>query len=155
MSRDHTWTNGPDGPDYHCEVCSISKVNDYDGYDCIAWQRKIERDYEVELQNQPGSLLEVGALHCHKCDVIIYSRAGHDFHSCDCKDIFIDGGRNYMRCGAELGAKYDSVILMLPITQRELYQDWNTRTDRYGWLRKSEQNPLARKAAIAAPSVSG
>jgi hypothetical protein len=155
MITEHIWGPSPDVPNYHCTVCSISKVSDHATYNCVDWQKKIERDYRNELLNKKDELLAVGALHCHKCDVVIYSRAGHDFHYCDCKDIFIDGGRGYMRWGCEPGASYSGVTLMLPVTQRELYDDWNNRDEKYGWLRKLEDNPIARKAAITAPTIRG
>ncbi len=155
MTTEHSWEHGPDGPYYHCAVCSISKVDDHHGYDCEGWQKKIERDYRNEVGFTRGNLIQVGALHCHKCDDIIYSRAGHDLHWCGCGDIYIDGGRGYMRAGAKDNADYSGLTLVLPVTQRELYDDWNNRTDEYGWLRKSATNLPARRSALVAPSISG
>lgn len=34
---------------------------------------------------------------CHKCNDIIESEYGHDFKSCSCGNIAVDGGKNYLR----------------------------------------------------------
>lgn len=36
---------------------------------------------------------------CRKCNTIIESKHGWHFVQCDCKAIFLDGGKNYVRCG--------------------------------------------------------
>ena len=37
---------------------------------------------------------------CTLCGDEIYSNSRHDFVSCKCGDAFVDGGFDYMRCGA-------------------------------------------------------
>jgi hypothetical protein len=39
---------------------------------------------------------------CAKCSEIIESTYRHDFKSCKCRTIFIDGGNDYWRCGGDL-----------------------------------------------------
>lgn len=46
---------------------------------------------------------------CEKCFSMIQSIHVHDFKECNCGDIFIDGGREYIRWGAKDGAKYHFV----------------------------------------------
>jgi hypothetical protein len=42
LSLGHVWIDGPDGPRYHCAVCSISKRDDYDCYDtCESWIKEL------------------------------------------------------------------------------------------------------------------
>jgi hypothetical protein len=38
---------------------------------------------------------------CAKCGDIIVSRHRHDFKSCSCEEIHIDGGNDYCRGGAK------------------------------------------------------
>ena len=38
---------------------------------------------------------------CVKCEDIIESTYRHDFKSCKCGAIFVDGGREYLRRGGE------------------------------------------------------
>jgi hypothetical protein len=38
---------------------------------------------------------------CLKCGVEVVSRHCHDFVSCDCKAMFVDGGKDYLRRGGE------------------------------------------------------
>lgn len=43
----------------------------------------------------------VDAIHCLECDVVMCSLARHHFHQCGCSnETFIDGGKDYSRCGA-------------------------------------------------------
>jgi hypothetical protein len=39
-------------------------------------------------------------LYCQVCDDLIFSNSRHDFVSCACGEIFIDGGFDYVRIGA-------------------------------------------------------
>jgi len=39
------------------------------------------------------------AARCRKCDTVIESRSVHDFVSCKCGAIFVDGGLSYFRSG--------------------------------------------------------
>ena len=35
---EHIWTDGPDGPNYHCPMCGISRVDDFCGHPtCESW----------------------------------------------------------------------------------------------------------------------
>ena len=38
---------------------------------------------------------------CLKCGDIIESKSIHDFVSCKCGEIFVDGGQEYFRAGAK------------------------------------------------------
>jgi hypothetical protein len=41
-------------------------------------------------------------IRCTKCMEIIESKFRHDFVWCKCKTVFIDGGKDYLRCGGDL-----------------------------------------------------
>lgn len=41
-------------------------------------------------------------IQCKKCNDIIESTYTHDFKWCKCRAIFIDGGKEYVRCGGNL-----------------------------------------------------
>lgn len=89
--------------------------------------------------------LTVWALKCPTCLVTIYSRAHHDYHGCDCKNgdstgITIDGGFEYLRYGWGNDIKRPEAFeLKLNVTRQELYDDWNLRTDKYGWIRNEKK----------------
>jgi hypothetical protein len=42
------------------------------------------------------------AAECRKCGSVIESKHVHDFVSCVCGAIFVDGGRQYLRRGGSL-----------------------------------------------------
>ncbi len=39
---------------------------------------------------------------CRKCDSEIESKSRHDYVSCPCGAIFVDGGKDYCRAGGDL-----------------------------------------------------
>jgi hypothetical protein len=41
---------------------------------------------------------------CKKCKDVIHSKYRHDFVSCKCGAIFVDGGNDYFRYGGDLEA---------------------------------------------------
>ena len=87
-------------------------------------------------------MITVSTIQCPKCKDTIYSRTRHDFRSCSCKSIFIDGGLDYTRTGA---LKEDIDINNLEIeeikvdaTAGDLYYDWNMKEDKYGLIREKK-----------------
>lgn len=48
----------------------------------------------VEVMNEL-----IRAVQCRKCLDVIISLYHHDYHTCSCGDIAIDGGRDYVRVG--------------------------------------------------------
>lgn len=43
--------------------------------------------------------IKVNKARCKKCGDVIESKFRHDFQSCKCGAIFVDGGRDYCRRG--------------------------------------------------------
>ena len=41
------------------------------------------------------------AARCRRCRTVIESRHRHDFVSCPCGAIFVDGGTDYLRAGGD------------------------------------------------------
>lgn len=58
---------------------------------------------------------------CRLCLDIVESEYGHDFRRCYCGEIFVDGGKRYIRRGASDLAN----IIELSETYEETYEaDW-------------------------------
>ena len=59
----------------------------------------------------------VKGLHCNHCDTTIVSMHRHDWVKCKCDDddkfIFVDGGRDYFRCGWSSAASFTEVDVPL------------------------------------------
>lgn len=54
------------------------------------------------------------AIHCLKCDTVIYSKYRHDFHYCKCGSVSVDGGKDYFKVGYRTDdAKYKIITLDL------------------------------------------
>jgi hypothetical protein len=79
----------------------------------------------------------VSAIKCNKCKDTIYSRARHDFRSCTCGAVAIDGGRDYTKVS---GSEFTSLDLDLgELTAAQLYQDWNKRIDKLGLIKEKRK----------------
>ena len=46
------------------------------------------------------TVVDVNKAQCRLCLDIVESKSGHDFRRCKCGEIFVDGGKNYIRRGA-------------------------------------------------------
>ena len=51
MLEQHVWIDGPDGPDYHCPVCGVSRAEDYVNKSCedILRERAEMKPYLLEM----------------------------------------------------------------------------------------------------------
>ena len=94
--------------------------------------------------------MNIKALKCLVCNSIIYSRARHDCRFCHCGQAFVDGGfdRYCQRVGAEFPDKVQYVDIEVPVTKDELFQDWNTSTDKYGLILIKEKSNGRRELRI-------
>ena len=61
---------------------------------------------------------------CKKCSDIIESKYRHDFVSCKCGAIFVDGGNDYWRCGATI-----SLDNILRYKNRKWVSQYNSGVD--------------------------
>ena len=82
--------------------------------------------------------MKVFAVRCPHCGDIIYSRAHYDFHYCSCGYVFIDGGFEYSRFGAESLDNIDQLEIDVKATKEDLYKDWNERINKFGIIKKDE-----------------
>lgn len=62
----HVWIDGPDGPNYHCANCGISKCDDYDCYDtCESWfKERVVRESPIVQPSEPEMPAELELLPC-------------------------------------------------------------------------------------------
>ncbi len=83
-------------------------------------------------------MIKVQAIKCDECKDIIYSRAQHDFKTCSCGAVSVDGGIGLERIiwdGTRV-ERPESFSIEVGVTERELYDDWNQRQDNYGRVKK-------------------
>lgn len=78
--------------------------------------------------------MKVGAIICPECGDIIYSRARHDFHSCSCGQVAIDGGFDYKKVCFK-GKTPEHLIMEIEATKKELYDDWNEGKNQFGIIK--------------------
>ena len=87
--------------------------------------------------------MKIKALKCPVCEDLIFSRALHDYRSCSCGAIAIDGGLTPYNKITWDGDKVDPTKLELieikiKESKKEIYNDWNKRIDKLGLIKKSE-----------------
>lgn len=92
--------------------------------------------------------VKVAAIQCLKCGDIIYSRAVHDFHWCSCKSVAIDGGFDYVKICGEPTDYVKIKAMSIPATKWDLYVDWNTNTNKFGWIKAQKLKPKKTKKAV-------
>lgn len=96
--------------------------------------------------------INIKALICPRCHDTIFSRATHDFRTCSCGGVFIDGGFDYCRFGITDPAIDPKTIawtdIFVKISKKELHDDWKTGKDMFG-LMMSEESKLRKKRARA------
>lgn len=84
----------------------------------------------------------VNAIQCPNCKDIIFSRTHHDYHSCTCGGISIDGGFSDMKCGWDAQVVKHKEIkhlkLELNVSGVDLYNDWNKRMDKFGVIKEEK-----------------
>jgi hypothetical protein len=78
---------------------------------------------------------KIAGIYCPKCDTLIYSRSRHDFRTCSCKTLSVDGGFDYLKISFNPGEKYEIIDLTINHSRQELYDDWNRRIDKYGLIK--------------------
>lgn len=78
--------------------------------------------------------MKILAIKCKNCLDIIYSRARHDFRSCSCGKVSIDGGFDYSRIVAE-PEDFTNIEIEIPVTKYDLYKDWNNKIDSFGLIK--------------------
>ena len=81
--------------------------------------------------------MRVNAIKCLKCGDIIYSRTRHDCRGCSCGSAFVDGGFDYLKVGGDF-KNIKGMKIEVDFTKKELYDDWNLSTDKYGLIKETK-----------------
>jgi len=82
--------------------------------------------------------IKVNAIQCPKCKDIIYSRSRHDFRTCSCGDVSIDGGFDYTKISF-ISVKPDIILIDVDATKEELFNDWNNRKNKFGCVQPTSR----------------
>ena len=78
--------------------------------------------------------MEVKAIRCLICQDVVFSRATHDYRTCSCGNVSIDGGFNYTRISFKNEDYYELTKVNIRASKKELHNDWNKRKNHYGVL---------------------
>lgn len=80
--------------------------------------------------------MKLKAVRCKGCGNVLVSRARHDFRTCDCGSISVDGGQtDYLKVSFDPKIGYEHLEVDLDVTLQELYDDWNKGTDKFGIIK--------------------
>jgi hypothetical protein len=96
--------------------------------------------------------MDIRAIKCFMCGYTIYSRAPHDFITCPCGNIFMDGGQEgFYRSGSVFNDTSVDITLNLSVSPDELYNDWNKGINDLGKIKDetfTDENLIVAKAKI-------
>ncbi len=84
--------------------------------------------------------MKIKAIKCLGCGDILISRARHDFHFCFCGKTACDGGFSYQKVCFDPNIGFEHVELDMPVTEQELYDDWNKGLDKFGVISEDKEN---------------
>ena len=95
-------------------------------------------------------ILKLKGIRCKSCNpnCVIYSRSRHDFRWCPGQHVAVDGGTDYFKAAFNDGVVFEEVELDIPVTPLQLYQDWNTRTDKYGLIIEGKKERKLRNPKL-------
>jgi len=81
--------------------------------------------------------MKIKALKCPKCGDLVYSRARHDFRSCSCHCVSVDGGFDYCKYSVkpEYVNRLEFVDIEVEATKTDLYVDWNRGKGKFGLIK--------------------
>jgi len=85
--------------------------------------------------------MRVNAIICPKCGDTVFSRVHHDMRWCECGPnggCAIDGGFSYVRIVWTEGFVPMQTTLNIRQTKKQLYDDWNNRTDKFGIIKSKK-----------------
>lgn len=66
-----------------------------------------------------GRAILRNAAKCLECGVVVESKHRHDWVKCDCGNLFVDGGKVYIRRGAADPSKVQDLSLFSEVEQDE------------------------------------
>jgi len=69
--------------------------------------------------------MNITAIQCKKCLDIIYSRSTHDFKTCSCRRINIDGGFEYTKINGKNKHINNLILDGDKLLHHILFMDWN------------------------------
>lgn len=89
--------------------------------------------------------MEVKAYICPGCGDKIYSRSRHDFRTCSCESMSVDGGFDYVKISLSPEFKFEDImeedIELGNITEKDLVEDYNSAKDCYGLIHRHTYLP--------------
>lgn len=94
---------------------------------------KPPRKKQVTTRGLGKKRYKIDVAECYYCHDIIYSRARHDMRFCTCGQTYVDGGLEYFKVGW-YGRKPYMFFLFIMENKRQLYDDWNTMTNKLGLM---------------------
>jgi hypothetical protein len=95
----------------------------------------------------------VMALKCPLCGCTIFSRYVHDFRSCSCGAVHIDGGFDYTKVAWDdkRVGPLKPFEVYIDATKRQLYDDWNNNGSKYGLIKPKDESRAATSPGADRP----
>jgi hypothetical protein len=105
------------------------------------------------MEREKNMIIQITALECPSCSDVIFSRSNHDYRSCSCNGISIDGG-----LGDYFNSAWDHNLIDInevkfytlesKLTKKDFHNDYNFRIDKYGKHFKRDLESLFKVTKI-------
>lgn len=90
---------------------------DFNGANMIRLSSEFPLGYTVDPDdyafNRDGTVILRNSAHCLACNTEIVSTFRHDFVSCSCGNVFVDGGNSYLRRGVKDNSLYKDTSVIV------------------------------------------
>ena len=90
---------------------------DFDGTNMVRISTQFPLGFTIDpddyVFNRDGMVILRNSAHCLSCDTEIVSSFRHDFVSCSCGNVFVDGGKSYLRRGVKDSSLYKDTSVII------------------------------------------
>jgi lysyl-tRNA synthetase class I len=83
--------------------------------------------------------MKIKAAQCNECGDVIFSRVKHDYRSCTCNCISVDGGYEYFKVSHPSGVIFKEIEIELDVSIDDLYDDWDQMHDKFGLIKTKDE----------------
>ena len=90
----------------------------------------------------------VNAVECKECEVTVYSRTTDDVRMCSCGRVVVMGGQGHFKYDTYTDPEHEVKKINVKANMEELYEDWLSMEDRFGYIEHVDKEPQEQKVYI-------
>lgn len=90
----------------------------------------------------------INAVECKECATTVYSRTSDDVRSCSCGRVVVMGGQRHFKYDVYTNPNYEVKKINIEANMDELYFDWHSMEDKYGFIEHSKREEKEQKVYV-------